>query len=113
MRFDPMAVMTMGFAALSKEQNWNGQWTSARVDTFKKHYGSCPVVLSRMWNDMMATRTDLSRDDRSVKGFDKERIILFGRTQNIFSYSHSISNRLQRETLKESSSGAGLACWRI
>jgi hypothetical protein len=71
MRFDPMAVMTMGFAALSKEQNWNGQWTSARVDTFKKHYGSCPVVLSRMWNDMMATRTDLSRDDRSVKGFDK------------------------------------------
>jgi hypothetical protein len=71
MRFNPMAVMQMGFAALAKEQHWNGQWTPSRLKTFNEHYGSCPVVLSRMWNDILSTRADLSKSDRTVKGFRK------------------------------------------
>ena len=69
---------------------WRGQWVivglrtniskkkhSSQVESFKAHYGSHPLVLSKMWNDLVDHNSSIAEDlkmspkELTEKGFDR------------------------------------------
>ena len=56
MRLCPSDVLERGFSALNAYgPDFKPKWCQARIDDFKKFYGSTPIVLTDIWHDMMTT----------------------------------------------------------
>ena len=87
------------------------EWCKARLDDFKKFYGSTPVVLTDIWHGMMTTDIclQLTISDKSDKGLTSSwwPTIFFGHTQKIRSCLPLLSNSSASETHEERSYGAG------
>ena len=77
--FTPSQVLSRGFAAYSGlSNNHDGTMNEKDVNMFKKVYGSSPVVVSVLWNDIVTSPTTIFPCNRDIseKGFKKLLIAL-------------------------------------